>query len=58
MSYADELEKEIEKLSKDKNFKNLKADKDTMRKYNELKEWDIINVKNTLEERLSNSKQS
>jgi hypothetical protein len=26
----------------------MKADKDTMRKYNELKEFDIINVKNTV----------
>ena len=26
----------------------MKADKDTMRKYNELKEGDIINVKNTV----------
>ena len=48
MSYADEQEKEIEKHSGDKNFKNVKADKDTMRKYNELKEFDIINVKNTV----------
>ena len=40
--------KKIEKHSGDKNFKNMKADKDTMRKYNELKEWNIINVKNTV----------
>ena len=48
MEYANELEKEIEKLSKDKSFKNMKADKETMRKYNELKKGDIINVKNTV----------
>jgi hypothetical protein len=34
MEYAYELETEIEKLSKDKNFKNMKADKVTMEKYN------------------------
>ena len=38
MEYAYELEKEIGKLLKDKNFKNMKADKETMRKYNVLKE--------------------
>ena len=45
MEYAYELEKDIEKHSKDKSFKNMKADKETMRKYNALKEGDIINVK-------------
>ena len=48
MEYAYELEKDIEKHSKDKSFKNMKADKETMRKYNELKKGDIINVKNTV----------
>ena len=41
---ANELETEIEKLSKDKKFKNMKADKPTMEKYNALKEGNIINV--------------
>ena len=48
MSYALELETEIEKLSENKDFKNMKADKETMRKYNALKEGDFINVKNTV----------
>ena len=41
---AHELETEIEKLSKDKKFKNMKADKPTMEKYNALKEGNIIDV--------------
>ena len=48
MSYALELETEIEKLSENKDFKNMKADENTMKKYNALKEGDFINVKNTV----------
>ena len=45
MEYAHELETEIEKFSKEKDFKKMKADEKTMIKYNALKEGDIINVK-------------
>jgi hypothetical protein len=45
METAHELETEIEKLSRDKDFKKMKADEKTMKKYNALKEGDIINVK-------------
>ena len=45
MEYAHELEAEIEKLSKEKDFKKMKADEKTMKRYNALKEGDIINVK-------------
>jgi hypothetical protein len=45
MEYALELEAEIEKLSKEKDFKKMKADEKTMKKYNAFKEGDIINVK-------------
>ena len=45
MEYAHELETEIENLSKEKDFKKMKADEKIMKKYNALKEGDIINVK-------------
>ena len=48
MTYADKLEKEIEEIKSKKgkkDFKTIKADKNIMMMYNELKEWEIINVK-------------